>query len=185
MRNTLFVAALVAVAVPAFASDGGPAYSYIDVNYVNYDFDGGGSADGFGVTGSYAINEQFHVLGDIARVSDSGVSVTMSTLAGGYAYPISGTTDFVGRLGIVHARVGVSGFGSASDDGWMAQAGVRSMLSSDLELNGFVTHADVGGSETGLSLGLVKGFSERVGGVAGVAFADGDVALNLGVRFSF
>lgn len=185
MRNILLAAALAAIAVPAFASDGGPSYSYIDVGYVNYDFDGGGSADGFGVGGSFAVNEQFHVIGDVVRVSDSGVSVTLSTVAGGYAFPISGTTDFVGRLGVAHARVGVSGFGSASDNGWMAQAGLRSMVSPDFELNGFVTHVDVGGSETGFSFGLVKGFSERVGGIADVEFSDGDVALTIGARFSF
>lgn len=185
MRNTLLAVVLTAFAVPAIASDGGPSYTYADVSYVNMDFDGGGSADGFGVSGSFAINPQFHVLGEVLRVSDSGASVTLSSLAGGYSFPISGLTDFVGRLGVVHARASISGLGSASDEGWLAEAGLRSMLSPSLELNGFVTHTDVSGGETGLSLGLAKSFSDRVGGIAGVAFNDGDVALNLGVRFSF
>lgn len=181
MRSTLVVAVLAAASAPAFAAEAGPSYNYADVGYVNVD----GDADGFGVEGSFAINEQFHVLGGAQRVSDGPVSATVLSLAGGYRFGLSDTTDFVARAGLARARVGVSGVGSANENGWMVQGGVRSMLNPTLEVNGFATVMDLGSTELGIGGGIVKTFSERVGAFAELELVDGDYAVSLGARFGF
>ena len=132
-----------------------------------------------------AINEQFHVLGGAQRVSDGPVSATVFSVAGGYRFGLSDTTDFVARAGLARARVAVSGFGSANENGWMAQGGVRSMLSPTLEVNGFVTVMDIGSTDVGISGGVVKAFSERVGAFAELELVDGDYAVSFGARFGF
>ena len=182
MRSIVFAAVLTAVAVPAVAA---PSYNYAEIGYVNLDLDGG-NADGFGAAGSYAIDDHFHVVGGIQRISDGGLSVTALTIAGGYRFAMSDTTDLVARAGLARARVGVSGFGSASENGWQVQGGVRSMLNPTLELNGFLTHSDVGGSDTTLGAGVVKTFNERVGVFGGIETNDdGDFLTTIGVRFGF
>lgn len=188
MKRTSIVAFAIAVAVPAIAAAqpdaGGPSYTYADLGYLNLDVDGGGSIDGFGLRGSFAVNEQFHILAEYARVSDGPLSANTTTLAGGYSFPMAGTTDFVARLGFVNARAKAFGF-SASDDGWMAQAGVRSMVTPQFELNAFLTHTDVGGSDTAIGVGAAYHFSNNFGVVGNVDYSDGDSLAFVGVRFSF
>lgn len=178
MRNTLIVAVLAVAATPAFAAEG-ISYTYAEFGYLNAD-----GADGFGLKGSFAIDERFHVLGNVARVSDGPVDVNTYGIAGGYRFGLSEQTDFVARVGLNRTRVGTP-FGSASDNGWMVQGGVRTMIDPTLELNGFATVMDIGSTEFGIGAGAVKMFSEQFGATADLELVDGDFTFGLGVRFNF
>lgn len=180
----------VAGAAAANESSGGPTYTYAEVGYLNLDVDGGGSLDGLRIGGSIAINPEFHILADYLRVSDGPLMLDGTTLAAGFNMPLSGTTDFVARLGWVRAGAEFDmgaplGTLSDSDDGWMVQAGLRSMVSSELELNAFVTHTDVAGSDTAFSIGAVYSFTHAFGVFGNAEFADGGTLASVGVRFSF
>lgn len=178
MRRTLVVAALALASAPALA---GPSYDYVDLGYLNID----GDADGLGVEGSFAIDDRFHVLGGFSRVEDGPVSVNSFSIAGGYRMGLSEETDFVARAGLIRARVGVSGLGSASDNGWMIQGGVRHMLDSTLEVNGFATVSDINSTEFGIGAGVVKSFTPNLGAFADLELVDGDFAFAIGARFNF
>lgn len=187
--SVAIAAALLTAAGTAAAneSSGGPSYNYAELGYLNLDVDGGGSLDGFRVGGSIAISPQFHILADYMQVSDNPVTLDGTTLAAGFNMPLGqGATDFVARVGWVRAgaEIDIINF-DESDDGWMAQAGLRSMVSPQLELNAFVTHTDVAGSDTAFSVGAVYSFSKAFGVFGNAEFADGGTLASVGVRFSF
>lgn len=163
----------------------GPSYNYAQVSYVNADLDNGPTLDGIGLAGSFALTRNFHIAVDHLRVSDSPFRVETTTIAGGFNTPLNDATDFVARLGFVNARARVTGFGSASDDGWMAQAGLRSMVTETFEFNAFLTHTDVGGSDTAVGIGAVFHMTYQLALAGGVEFSDGDVLTHVGLRWSF
>lgn len=164
----------------------GPSYNYIEAGYQSVDLDDGPTLDGYGLAGSFAVAENFHVFGGLGEVKKSPVTLTSSELGVGYNTPLTGTTDLVLRAAWVHGEVKASGFGSSSDNGWGAQAGVRSMLTEQFELNGFVTHVDLfDDSETGFSIGAVYHFTHNFGLSGGVDASSDATGWNLGVRFSF
>lgn len=171
-------------------SSGGPSYNYAELGYLNLDIDGGGSIDGFRIGGSFAVNPQFHILADYLQVADDFQKVDGTTLAAGFNMPLAGATDFVARIGWVRADADFDlgpplGTLSDSDDGWMIQGGLRSMLTPQFELNAFITHTDVAGSDTAFSVGAVYGFTRAFGVFGNAEFADGDTLASVGVRFSF
>jgi hypothetical protein len=183
-KSSIAVVAAAALATPALAAER-PSYNYVEGAYVNLDIDEGGSIDGFGVTGSFAIGDMYHVMADYARLSETGFSGSVTTLAFGLNAPIAHNTDFVARIGWVNARASAFGF-SASDDGWMAQAGVRSMITPFVELNAFLTHTDVGGAtDTSIGAGAGYWFTRNFGVFGGFDYSDGDTLARVGLRLSF
>lgn len=184
MKYKMIAAALLAAGIaPAMAA--GPNYNYVEVAYDNVDIDGGGSISGFDLAGSFAINESFHVTGGYQHLSDSPLTITVATIAGGYNLALNETTDLVARVGFARATAKISGFGSASDNGYVVQLGARSMINDSFELNGFVTQVDAGGSETGVEVGAVYRFANNFGITGGLAYSDDATTFRIGGRFSF
>lgn len=179
------MAVMISTAGVATANPTGPSYNYVDIGYLDLDLDGGGSIDGYGLTGSFAVAEQFHIFAGYARFSEGILTLDTTTLGGGWNMPLNQTTDFVARLGLVRVGASATGFGSASDNGWSVQGGIRSMVAPQFELNAFVTHTDVDGSDTAFSVGGVWHFTNNFGVSGGLSFSDGDTVKGLGVRFSF
>jgi len=185
MKKHIVAVALATTALAPVAAVAGPGYDYVEVAYVSINLDNGPTLDGFGIGGSFSINEQFHVVGQYGNASKSPLTLTETAVGLGYRLGMSDTTDFVVRAGWVQGRVKITNLGSASDNGWFAQAGFRSMLSNQFELNGFVTHADASGSETSLDLGGVYHFNQQFGATLGVSFSDDATVWTVGGRFSF
>lgn len=187
MRKNAIRAAIAVIACsPMAALATGPTYNYLDAAYLSVDVDNGPTLDGFGVGGSFALTENFHVVADYSEVSDSPWTITSSGVALGWNHSLNNITDFVARAGWENGRVKVSGFGSESDNGWSVEAGLRSMLSPQFELNGFISHIDIfDGDEQALSVGGVYYFTPSVGLGAGVTLSDDATGWNVGVRFTF
>jgi hypothetical protein len=187
MSSKIVVSLAVALALaPLAVSAASPSYNYVDIGYASVDLDDGPSLDGYGLDASIALNDNFHLVAGYAEVSKSPVTLTTGTVGLGYNYAMTGTTDLVARVAWVNARLKASGLGSASDDGWSAQAGARSMLTEQFELNGFINYVDVfDDSETSLEFGGVYHFTEVVGLGASVDFADDATSWFVGLRLSF
>jgi hypothetical protein len=185
-RNAIRAAIAVIACSPMAALAAGPTYNYLDASYLSVDVDNGPTLDGFGVGGSFALTENFHVLAKYGEVSKSPWTLTSSGVAIGWNHSLNNITDFVARAGWEHGRVKLSGFGSESDNGWSVEAGVRSMLTPQFELNGFISHIDIfDGDDQALSVGGVYYFTPAVGLGAGVSFSDDATGWQVGVRFAF
>jgi hypothetical protein len=187
-RAGLFLGASL-VSTACLAADQGPKWTYLEANYTYVDFDDF-DADGdlFGVSGSLAVTDLFHLFAsyDTGEISPDGpfnidLDVDQFVLGGGINYPLSDTVDLVGQVGWVHAEVE-----DLDDDGVGLFGGVRAMVTPQLELNGGVGYVDVGDSDdTSLSLGLVYSFTDMFAVSADVSFGDEVTSYGVGLRFYF
>ena len=163
IKKTLIVGALSSiVSWSALAADSPLSYNHAGVGYMTGDI-----ADvdfsGFGVYGSYALNDSFFVIGDYTSISsddsfDFGFGVddieaTQINVGFGFHTPISDATDFVATLSYADAEVE---FFDLTEDGngYIMSAGVRAKPTQEIELQALLNYADIeDGSETGYLLG--------------------------------
>ena len=163
IKKTLIVGALSSiVSWSALAADSPLSYSHAGVGYMTGDI-----ADvdfsGFGIYGSYALNDSFFVIGDYTSISsddkfeiESGsddIEATQFSIGLGFHTPISDVTDFVATLSYADAEVE---FFDLTEDGngYILSAGVRAKPTQEIELQALLNYADVeDDSETGYMLG--------------------------------
>jgi hypothetical protein len=90
------------LAFSATAGAQGFDYNWLAVNYGMVDFDDVNvDGDGFGVDGSFAINEDFHVFGDYKLANlDFGVDATQFSAGIGYNTEMSPAVDAFARLSL-------------------------------------------------------------------------------------
>jgi hypothetical protein len=184
MQIESMLAGVVAVvaAQSAFAEE--PLYFYGDVEYVVMDPDVGSSLDGFRLSGSHPVGDDFHVTGQYSRVNRTGLRFTEFGAAFGYHTRIAYRTDLVGRVGIVRARAAPAGVPSTSQNALLLEFGLRGMVNWNLELNGFISHRDLDDSETRLDVGAAYYVTEQIGITGGVSFGSDDTTLSIGARFT-
>ena len=163
IKKTLIVGALSSiVSWSALAADSPLSYSNAGIGYMTGDI-----ADvdfsGFGVYGSYALNDSFFVIGDYTSISsddsfDFGFGVddieaTQINVGFGFHTPISDATDFVATLSYADAEVEFFDF-TEDGNGYIMSAGVRAKPTQEIELQALLNYADIeDGSETGYLLG--------------------------------
>jgi hypothetical protein len=185
-RNAIRAAIAVIACSPMAALAASPTYNYLDAAYLSVDVDDGPTLDGFGVDGSFALTERFHVVASYGEISKSPWTLSSGSVALGWNHSLNDITDFVARAGWEYGRVKYSGFGSDDDNGWSVEVGVRSMLTPQFELNGFVSHVDIfDGDDQAVSVGGVFYFTPSIGLGAGVTLSDDATGWNVGVRFAF
>jgi hypothetical protein len=179
---TTTLAAAIALA-PALAT-ADVRYTYFDVNYVSADLDNGPTIDGLGLAGSLRLTDDLHLVASYDMLSKGRLDVDTMTLGLGFNYGLTNVTDFVARAGWARVEVDIGPFDD-SENGWFAQAGIRSMVTNELELNGFINYFDVGGSDTALELGAVYYLTPMIGIGVAVAISDDATVYQGGLRFAF
>jgi hypothetical protein len=188
MRNRLIMAAVAAAALVPLAATAGPSYTYVEGGYRNVD----GDLDGFFAGGSIAVMPQLHVMGDFSRITDSPIRADQLRALVGFNHAFTPNTDLVLRGGWTQIRdrssfddVTDADLATLRDSGFVAEAGVRAMLTDGIELNGFVKHQDIEARDTSLAVGGVFGFTPALGVTGNVEFFDDDTVYEVGLRFSF
>ena len=197
LTSTLAASSLLAmIAIPQTTlAEAGPRYTYASIGYVNTEIDDNGffgedpDGDGIGIGGSVAVADMVHLFAGygISELEVLGVDVDYDTLNVGLGvnYPLADSIDLVGRLAYVHVEIDVDGFGSADDNGYGLSAGVRAMVTKQVELNGFVNYVDLGSDDTSVSIGALYNFTEMFAAGIGAKFGDDVRALSAGVRLYF
>jgi hypothetical protein len=181
----LAIASLALLPVAGQAADIG--YSFVQAAYVSTDFDDfDETADGFVLSGSIEVAENFFIYADYADQSldfdGRDVDATAFSVGGGYAYPVSESMDLVGSIGYVSAET--HGF---DDDGYELAVGLRAMAMEQLELNGSIGYVDLSdsGDSTALSVGALWYFLPQFALGASVGFSDDADSYGIGVRWDF
>jgi len=185
-RSTLIIL-LVALSASARAADFD--YNYISLGYGQVDFDNPGvDGDGFGIDGSYAISDDFHVFaGYTAADLDFGIDATTLSAGIGYNGALSEVVDLVARLSYEYVELDASGFGSVDDNGLGLGVGLRFAASDELELNAGINYIELSdsGNDTGFEAGglynLTDAFSLFING----DWSDDSSAYMVGGRFNF
>lgn len=186
LRSSLLIGLLAfSAAVGAEGFD----YSWLAVNYGTVDFDEiNVDGDGFGIDGSYAINDDFHAFADYEAANlDFGVDATTFSAGVGYNTAMSPTVDAFARLSYEHVEVDMPVFGSEDESGFGFGVGLRFAAGPAVELNAGIDYVDYGdgGDDTALSLGGLYSFTPSFAlGLAG-SWGDDVSSYSLSGRFYF
>jgi opacity protein-like surface antigen len=190
LRSVLFTAL---IAFSASASAQGFDYNFFSVGYQRMNLDDGFidvDGDGFGVDGSFAINENFFIFGayGMGEFEEAGQSVDVDTLSAGIGWhtPLTDRVDFVTGVSYEYVELSAAGFGSADESGYGLGVGLRFQASDAIELNGGINYVDYGdGDDTGFGVGLLYGVSENVDIGVSADWAEDTSAYGLNGRFYF
>jgi Ax21 family sulfation-dependent quorum factor len=190
-KSLLALTLLVSLPFAASAAEG-LSYNYVEGGYVASNGDNV-DADGWGLNGSAALTDNFHVFGGytfqktddetIGGVRFDGIDVDQWRVGLGYNHAVAANTDLLAR--VAYESYKVDGFDSF--DGYSAEVGVRSALAPNFEgyaLAGYEDGEDVDGDFYGRVGAQVK-FNQSWGVTGDVKFADGDTQYFVGPRLTF
>jgi len=186
LRSSLLIG-LFAFSAAAGAEDFD--YNWLSVGYGMVEFDDiNVDGDGFGIDGSYAINEDFHVFGDYQMANlDFGVDATTFSAGIGYNTEMSPTVDAFARLSYEYVEVDMPIFGSDDDSGYGFGVGLRFAAGPAVELDAGINYVDYGsgGDDTAIWLGGLYSFTPFFAlGLAG-SWGDDVSQYSLTGRFYF
>ena len=191
MKKSLLALTLMTALPFAASAAEGLSYNYVEGGYVATDTDAG-DADGWGVNGSGAISDNFHIFGGysgqktddetIGGVRFDGIDVDQWRVGLGYNHPVAANTDLLAR--VAYERYDINGF---DEDGYSAEVGVRSALAQNFEgyaMAGYEDGDNFDGDFYGRVGAQVK-FNQNWGITGDVKFADGDTQYFVGPRLTF
>jgi hypothetical protein len=158
------------------------SYGQIEVDDVDVD------GDGFGIEGSVALTDRFHLFGGYTTADlDFGIDLNQLEAGIGFNSPISETVDLIASLAYVSAEVEAAGFGSVDDSGYGLGVGLRAMLTPVLEVNGDIQYVDFGdgADDTGFGAGFLYSFTERFAAGLSGDWSDDFSSYQLNARMLF
>ncbi|MGB5335105.1 MAG: outer membrane beta-barrel protein [Woeseiaceae bacterium] len=183
---------ILAILVLAFAASASAKdfdYNFFQLSYGNVEYDDVDvDGDGFGLSGSFAINEDFHVFGGYQAAGlDFGIDATSLGAGLGWHTTLSPVVDLVASISYQYVELDASGFGSVDDNGLGLGVGLRFAASEALELNAGINYVDFSdsGSDTGFGVGGLYSFTDAFAlGLSG-DWSDDVSSYTLSGRFYF
>jgi hypothetical protein len=189
--SVMFRSTLVLVVLLFSASAGaqGFDYSYVQLGYGTIDFDDiNVDGDGFGLSGSYAINTDWHVFAAYEDAGlDFGVDATTFGAGVGYNTEMSPTIDMFARLSYQYVELDAGALGSVDDNGIGFGVGMRFAASDQFEVDAGIDYVDLGdgGDETAFSVGALYNFTDAFSAGLGGSWSDDVSSYTLVGRFYF
>lgn len=184
----MFLGLVTLALLPGFAQAEGFDYTFVEVGYVNAEFDAAGvdvDGDGFGINGSFAIADNYFLFAEYSSLGfDFSVDLNRLALGGGAHYALSPTLDFVGTLSYRDTEVEAGGI-AISEDGFGIGAGLRGALGDDFEWEAGIDYSDVGDGDTTIGLDGRYYFTDSVAAGAGISVDDDVTVYALGIRMEF
>ena len=182
MKRALFALALAA-ALPMSAQAAERSYSYVELDYVNAEFDFGPGVDdnfdGAAVRGSVKFGESnFYGFGSYADIED----LTQTDLGVGYAHNLSDNLDLVTELAWRNTDAG-----SFDADDTRVSVGLRGNLADNFEgsIKANYIDGDAYDSEFGGTIGGQFKFNDTWGITGEAEFVNDVTIYSVGVRASF
>lgn len=161
-------------------------YSFVGAGYSRADVDGE-TGDGFGIGGSAAVSDNWHVFGGYQALGfDFDIDLSSFNLGLGFNTPITESIDVVAQASFVSAKVD-STFVTIDDTGYALGVGFRAWLSDRVELDGSVTYSDlgVGSNDTSFGGGVQFYLTEQISIGLALGFSSDADTYSLGGRFYF
>jgi hypothetical protein len=183
-RSTIAVLFLIA---SASANAQGFDYNYLQLEYSNVDLDSV-DGDGFGLSGSYAINPKYHVFAGYQEAGlDFGIDATFLTAGIGHNAALSPVFDAYARLSYQYIDLDAPSVGSFDDNGLGFDVGLRYAASKDLELNAGIEYVDFSdaGDDTAFYAGALWKFTDAFALGLGGSWGDDVSAYTLSGRVYF
>ena len=180
---------IILVTFSASAAAQGLSYNYFQGSYGRVDLDDSSfsaDGDGFGVSGSMVINENFHVAGEYQTADmDFGVDLTMLELSLGYHTTVSENLDFTAQIGYLDVAVDAAGIISADDDAFLVGGGVRAAAGENAEIYGGLDYIDFdqGDGEMRANAGFLIGLTDQLEIGLKASFWDDVTIYQVNLRF--
>lgn len=191
MKKTYFLLPLLIAAaghsavVQADALD----YNFIGIQYLSAEIDDVNiDGDGYGVDGSFSINDNFHVFASYSDLDyDFDLSSTSYDLGVGYSRALTKDMDLVATVSYVGVEVKQDLFGSEDDNGYGLGLGLRAMVSEKFEVFGGLDYVDLSdsGSDTAVSVGVGFDVTKAIQIGAGISSSNDGSGYTVGVRYYF
>jgi hypothetical protein len=191
MLRSVLITALLAFSASVSAQ--GFDYNYFSVGYERLNLDDGFidvDGDGFGLSGSFELNESFFIFAGygMGEFEEFGATVDIDTLNAGIGWhtSLSEKVDFVTGLSYEYVELSATGFGSADENGYGLGVGLRYQASDAIELNGGINYVDLGdGDDTGFGVGMLYGVTENIDIGLSADWGDDSSAYGINGRFYF
>jgi hypothetical protein len=155
-----------------------PNYTYLDGRVVSIDPDGpGGSSDGLRIGGSMLFQPKLFGVASLTDIDE----LTQLDVGVGLREPLSTRTDLVGIAGLVFADTEFD-----DDIGFSLTGGVRSLVTPQIELGGYVGYVNIfdDGDITLTGEGLLH-VTRELSLVASLGLSDDYNAITIGARWNF
>lgn len=184
------IAATLLLGLPAVALSQQPfSYTYIEGTLVSSELNDVGpldaSGDGIGIAGSIAFGERFHGFGSFTDEGfDFDLDRTTLQIGAGYAYPLQGGFDLVGRLSYIESDIQRPG-PDINDNGFGIEGGVRGRFTPRSEFDAGIRYVDVRRSDTSLFFNGRFFLQPRLAVGGGLTSDDGNLVLTAAIRYSF
>ncbi|MEC9375279.1 MAG: hypothetical protein VYA80_02780 [Pseudomonadota bacterium] len=183
-----FAASSVVLAGGHASASASPNYTYLELGYLKGLSIGGNDGDGFAISGSYAIDDKWHVAYTnedwdeaIWLLDTSDIDVDTFTL--GVSPALNASTDLVFEVSYVDGDIDGIDF-----DGFEVSTGIRSMIASNVELNAAIasSNVDIDGFDIeSVALSVGAQYSCDNGINVGVDHDVSNGATNFGLRYNF
>lgn len=198
-KHALLYTGIMTFLLPGIATAEQPSYSYIQAGYAEMELDDTDlEPSGYFLNGSYELNEHWFVHGGYIDVDESSGSIDVEAnefYAGvGYQHPLGKNSSIHLALAYIEVEAEAENnllnlSADEDDDAIGVSLGLRSNITSHIELNADINYADFDvsdGDEVSLGIGLVWHVVNNVGLVLE---AEGDKDDNrvyqLGIRMTF
>ena len=165
LRSVLVV---ILVAFSASVSAQGSNYNYLQGSYGRVDLDDSVldvDGDGLGLSGSFEIDENFHIFGEYQTAEmNFGIDLEIMEIGVGYHTNVSPNMDVYANLAYIDIEAD-AGIGSADDSGFSLGIGLRGAVSEAVELYGGLDYIDFdeSDSETRANAGFLLSLTETLG----------------------
>ncbi|WP_421132896.1 outer membrane beta-barrel protein [Alteromonas sp. A079] len=150
MRKTITLLAVLTATSSFSVLADSPNWRYVEGGYTKIDFDNNESfePDGLTVNSKYLLNNNWFLNGEYSFFEEGNFDFDMLTVGAGYRLPVNATTD--AYFGANLERVD----GDVEDDtGYSINAGLRSMITDQVELAGEVGYYDIDEGEATIKVG--------------------------------
>ena len=196
LLSTLLSAGLLTTG--AVVADTAPNWNLVQASYQSMDIDEASALDftGFSFSGSKLLNDNVFVVANYSMLSDSykgtDIDYDTFTVGAGYRYALNTTTDAFAILSYKNAKFKASGNGESgdfSDNGYSLEAGIRSMVTDQVELTGAISYVSivsiVGESETAATATAFYHINTQFAVGVGYTTSNDASGYNLTARYSF
>jgi hypothetical protein len=189
-KETVMLRSILVVLLVVFSasvSAQGYNYNYVQGSYGRVDLDGAGfdvDGDGFGMSASFAIDDNFHVFGEYQTADfNFGANLKLLELGAGYHTSIAPNLDVYANLGYLNFDTN----GGADDDALSVGLGLRGAVSNAVELFGGLDYInfDKSDGETRANAGFNLALTEIFGVGLKASFWDDVNIFQINARMYF
>ncbi len=138
-KTTTLLGITLLATLPLDALAASPSWTYVEGGYTRLDADNSGfDPDGLVISGTHLVAKDIYITGDYRMTEEGRYDLNTLTLGGGYRLGINSTTD--AYFGANFEELDMPG---NTERGYSINAGLRTMLSPQLELTGELGYYDV------------------------------------------